>query len=230
MLAAWYRDMALLAGVTFPAALALTSLSGLALRRTRRELAAVARLKEESEQRSRAEEALRQAQKLEALGQLTGGVAHDFNNLLAVFASSVQILERNPTAQQRESILGAMRRAVTRGTGLTRHLLAFSRRHPVNPESVDLAAHLDTMRHMLASVGGARWSRRNQRRADAGSSRPSRMAAMPIAPSMPVSCASTKPPTSPGRMPAKLCVSERAMVTAGFANEVLAVNQYAAKI
>ena len=98
-----------------------------------------------------AEQALRQAQRLESLGQLTGGVAHDFNNLLAVFASGVQVLERNPTAQQRESILGAMRRAVARGTGLTRHLLAFSRRRPVNPESVDLAAHLGAMREMLAS-------------------------------------------------------------------------------
>jgi len=98
-----------------------------------------------------AEQALRQAQRLESLGQLTGGVAHDFNNLLAVFASSVQILERNPTAQQRQSILDAMRRSVARGTGLTRHLLAFSRRRPVNPESVDIAAHLGTMHQMLAS-------------------------------------------------------------------------------
>src|SRR4029453_16536218 len=92
-----------------------------------------------------AEQALRQTQRMESLGQLTGGVAHDFNNLLAVFASGVQVLERNPTAQQRESILDAMRRAVSRGTGLTRHLLAFSRRRPVNPEAIDLAAHLGTM-------------------------------------------------------------------------------------
>ena len=98
-----------------------------------------------------AEQALRQAQRLESLGQLTGGVAHDFNNLLAVFASAVQVLERAPTEAQRQSILDAMRRAVARGTGLTRHLLAFSRRRPVNPESIDLAAHLGTMHEMLAS-------------------------------------------------------------------------------
>ena len=98
-----------------------------------------------------AEQALRQTQRLESLGQLTGGVAHDFNNLLAVFASGVQVLERNPSPQQRENVLDAMRRAVARGTGLTRHLLAFSRRRPVNPESIDLAAHLETMREMLAS-------------------------------------------------------------------------------
>jgi CheY-like chemotaxis protein len=63
----------------------------------------------------------------------------------------VQVLERNPTQQQRENILDAMRRAVARGTGLTRHLLAFSRRRPVNPESIDISAHLGTMQEMLAS-------------------------------------------------------------------------------
>ena len=98
-----------------------------------------------------AEQALRQAQRLESLGQLTGGVAHDFNNLLAVFASGVQVLERNPGTEQRQSILDAMRRAVARGTGLTRHLLAFSRRRPVNPESMDLALQLRTMQDMLTS-------------------------------------------------------------------------------
>jgi CheY-like chemotaxis protein len=91
---------------------------------------------------------------MESLGQLTGGVAHDFNNLLAVFANAVQLLERTgqpPTSR----LLEAMRRAVARGTGLTRHLLAFSRRSPVNPESIDLAAHLSGMRAMLdGSLGG----------------------------------------------------------------------------
>jgi CheY-like chemotaxis protein len=91
---------------------------------------------------------------MESLGQLTGGVAHDFNNLLAVFASAVQLLERTgrPASPQ---VLGAMRRAVARGTGLTRHLLAFSRRRPVNPESIDFAAHLSGMRAMLdGTLGG----------------------------------------------------------------------------
>ncbi len=98
-----------------------------------------------------AEQALRQAQRLESLGQLTGGVAHDFNNLLAVFASGVQILEHQISPQQRRNILDAMRRAVARGTGLTRHLLAFSRRRPVHSEAIDLAEHFGTMREMLAS-------------------------------------------------------------------------------
>ncbi len=100
-----------------------------------------------------AEAALRETQKIESLGKLTGGVAHDFNNLLAVFASGVHLLERTPTPPKR--VLDAMRRAVARGTGLTKHLLAFSRRRPLNPESIDVAAHLTSMRAMLdGSLGG----------------------------------------------------------------------------
>ena len=102
-----------------------------------------------------AEAALRQTQKMESIGQLTGGVAHDFNNLLAVFATGLQLLERNVGGEPRQRILDGMRRAVARGSGLTRHLLAFSRRRPVNPESIDVAAHLKGMREMLnGSLGG----------------------------------------------------------------------------
>ena len=102
-----------------------------------------------------AEAALRQTQKMESIAQLTGGVAHDFNNLLSVFATGLQLLERNVTGEQRQRIFDGMRRAVARGTGLTRHLLAFSRRTPVNPESIDIASHLRGMREMLdGSLGG----------------------------------------------------------------------------
>ncbi|MDM0107003.1 PAS domain-containing protein [Variovorax sp. J22R24] len=97
----------------------------------------------------KAEEALRQSQKLESIGRLTGGVAHDFNNLLAVFANGLHLLERDMTAEQRERIHAAMRRAVARGTGLTHQLLAFTRRQAINPESIDLAAQLQGMREML---------------------------------------------------------------------------------
>ncbi len=109
----------------------------------------------DQERLRRAEAALRQAQKMESLGQLTGGVAHDFNNLLAVFASGVQLLELNGGRLPGTRALEAMRRAVARGTGLTRHLLAFSRRRPLNPESIDIAAHLKGMRALLdGSLGG----------------------------------------------------------------------------
>jgi PAS domain S-box-containing protein len=109
----------------------------------------------DQERLQNAEAALRQAQKMESLGQLTGGVAHDFNNLLAVFASGLQLLERTGGHPPSPRVFESMRRAVARGTGLTRHLLAFSRRRPVHPESLDLSAHLRGMRSMLdGSLGG----------------------------------------------------------------------------
>jgi CheY-like chemotaxis protein len=111
-----------------------------------------ARLRDQERLR-RAEEALLQTQKMDALGQLTGGVAHDFNNLLAVFATGLHVLQYDSTPEQRKRIFDGMRRAVTRGTGLTRHLLSFSRRQPVNPESIDLAVHLAGMHEMLHSSG-----------------------------------------------------------------------------
>jgi signal transduction histidine kinase len=121
----------------------------------RRVTDAIAERLHDQERLRHAEAALRQAQKMESLGQLTGGVAHDFNNLLAVFATGLQLLERNVAGEQRQRILDGMRRAVARGTGLTRHLLAFSRRTPVNPESIDVAVHLKGLREMLnGSLGG----------------------------------------------------------------------------
>ena len=97
----------------------------------------------------RAEDGLRQAQKMESLGQLTGGVAHDFNNLLAIFSNGLHLLERNVGDEQRQRVFDGMRRAIARGTGLTHHLLAFSRRRPVNPESINLETHLRGMREIL---------------------------------------------------------------------------------
>jgi len=96
-----------------------------------------------------AQEMLRQSQKMESLGQLTGGVAHDFNNLLAVFANGLQVLERDVSAEQRQRVYASMRRAVARGSGLTRQLLSFSRRRTLNLETIDLAAHLALTRDLV---------------------------------------------------------------------------------
>jgi hypothetical protein len=57
------------------------------------------------------------------------------------FTTTLQLLERDVSGKQRQRVFEGMRRALTRGTGLTRHLLAFSRRRPVNPESIDIASH-----------------------------------------------------------------------------------------
>jgi PAS domain S-box-containing protein len=96
------------------------------------------------------EDRLRQAQKIEALGQLTGGVAHDFNNLLQVISGGLQLVSRQTDPSRREHVFVAMRQAVDRGASLCRQLLAFSRRQPLRPEAVNLKRLIDDMRELLS--------------------------------------------------------------------------------
>ncbi|HTV95248.1 MAG TPA: ATP-binding protein [Steroidobacteraceae bacterium] len=97
------------------------------------------------------EQALRQSQKIEAIGQLTGGVAHDFNNLLQVIIGNLESLRRNlPTEAPRASraVESAMS-AARRGAALTQRLLAFSRRQPLNPKPIDVNALISGMSDLL---------------------------------------------------------------------------------
>jgi hypothetical protein len=92
-------------------------------------------LAEQQEARQRAEAALTQSQKLEAVGQLTGGVAHDFNNLLTVIAGNLDLIARDAGGDDRLArALAGIGRAVERGTRLTGHLLAFARQQTLQPE------------------------------------------------------------------------------------------------
>jgi PAS domain S-box-containing protein len=97
------------------------------------------RVVEEVERRSLAEEALHQAQKMETLGQLTGGVAHDFNNLLQIVSGNIDLIRRDlpeESARLRRAADNAARGA-ERAAVLTQRLLAFSRRQPLAPKSID---------------------------------------------------------------------------------------------
>jgi len=87
-----------------------------------------------------AQAALAQAQKLDAIGQLTGGVAHDFNNLLAAILGSLELLERElgPVTARGHRLLGVVRQAADRGAMLTTRLLAFSRKQTLTPQPTDL--------------------------------------------------------------------------------------------
>ncbi|HTK36567.1 MAG TPA: ATP-binding protein [Caulobacteraceae bacterium] len=100
-------------------------------------------------ERERAEEALRQSQRLEALGRLTGGVAHDFNNILMVASSGLDLIDRTTDPVRREAIRAGVRQAVERGAGLTRQLLTFARRGALKPEVIDLAARIEGMGVLL---------------------------------------------------------------------------------
>jgi PAS domain S-box-containing protein len=102
-----------------------------------------------------AREALVQSQKLESMGQLTGGVAHDFNNLLTPILGSLDLLQRRGVGNEREQRLihGALQSA-ERAKTLVHRLLAFARRQPLQPMSVDIATLLDGLRELFASTLG----------------------------------------------------------------------------
>jgi signal transduction histidine kinase/ActR/RegA family two-component response regulator len=128
---------------------AAAELEALVAERTHALEDANAELRTQMAERARAEESLRQAQKIEAIGQLTGGVAHDFNNLLMVITSGLEMLRRHDDPNRRERLMHSMQQAAQRGAALTRQLLAFSRRQALNPEPLDLAQQIGAMRELL---------------------------------------------------------------------------------
>src|ERR1700760_1660341 len=125
-----------------PATAALVAIVLLALKRTRR-------FYEEATRRQAAENALKQSQRLEALGQLTGGVAHDFNNLLMVVEGSAQKLKRRHHDPADLRSLDMIESAVRKGSNLTRQLLSFARRQSLSPKVVDLVDCIEKFREIL---------------------------------------------------------------------------------
>ena len=117
----------------------------------------VEEVEETAAERDRAEAALRQAQKMEAVGQLTGGIAHDFNNLLTGVGGSLEMIERRlaegrPTETGR--YLAAARQATDRAAALTQRLLAFSRRQTLDPRALDASRLVEELIELIQrSVG-----------------------------------------------------------------------------
>jgi len=134
--------------------LALVLAAYLALKRTRETLDSARRLQDESVARRKAEEALFQTQKMEALGRLTGGVAHDFNNALMVISGNLHLL-RLAAPQAPAKYGDAIARAVASSVKLTRQLLAFSRRQALAPQNVSLQAQMQTLPDLLSPVLGS---------------------------------------------------------------------------
>jgi two-component system NtrC family sensor kinase len=133
-----------------PATALLFFLLALALRRTRT-------LYLEAAKREEAEEALKHGQRLEALGQLTGGVAHDFNNLLTVIRASVDLLRRPDLPEPRRlRYIDAISDTVTRAARLTSQLLAFARRQTLKPELFDVGQSVQMLSEMIGTLIGPR--------------------------------------------------------------------------
>jgi signal transduction histidine kinase/ActR/RegA family two-component response regulator len=132
-----------------PATVLLFGLLLFALRRTRR-------LNFEAMKRREAEEALRHGQRLETLGQLTGGVAHDFNNLLTVIRSSIDLLQRPDLAPERRArYVAAISDTVTRAAKLTAQLLAFARRQTLKPELFDVGHCVNGISDIIGTLTGS---------------------------------------------------------------------------
>jgi PAS domain S-box-containing protein len=109
--------------------------------------------REAAQELERANLALFQSQKLEAIGKLTGGVAHDFNNLLSVVVNGLGILQRRLVEPEDVRILDAMTRAAARGASLTQQLLAFARRQPLKQENLDLNEVIGSFEEVLRRAG-----------------------------------------------------------------------------
>src|ERR1700746_3931750 len=103
----------------------------------------------------RVEAQLRQAQKMEAIGQLTGGIAHDFNNLLTAVIGNLELLQRRLTEPRALTLVDAALRSATRGGQLTQQLLAYARRQNLSPRPVEVNDVIAGMGELLQrSLGG----------------------------------------------------------------------------
>lgn len=163
-LAPWWRSLIAYGIVATLASLALVGASVLALRQTERERIArrrwqetAAALQAEAAERGRIEEQLRQSQKMEAVGRLTGGVAHDFNNLLTAVIGSLDLVRHRADkidARNLELVGNALEGA-NRAAALTSRLLAFSRQQPLQPSRLDANKLVAGMSDLLRSTLGA---------------------------------------------------------------------------
>ncbi len=108
-------------------------------------------------ERRRGEEALRQSQKMEAIGQLTGGVAHDFNNLLTIIRSATDFLRRRELPEERRRrYVDAISDTVERASKLTAQLLAFARRQPLKPQIFNVASQVEGVAQLVRPLVGSR--------------------------------------------------------------------------
>jgi two-component system, NtrC family, sensor kinase len=154
--AEWLQTTAQAAALAFAVGFCLFLTAWFALKRAKQEAIAVAgltrttqALEQEIEKRRRAEASLMQAQRLEAVGQLTGGIAHDFNNLLTIISGNLDLADRRSDLKSIRRLLKSIRYASERAVNLTRQLLVFSRRHTLNAKTVSLSLVLERTRVLI---------------------------------------------------------------------------------
>ena len=163
ILAAWRGNLVDYLLFAVPASLGLFCMTLFAVRQLQRQKVAswrwqrtAQRLKREMDRRTRAETELYQAQRLEALGQLTGGVAHDFNNLLTVLQGCLELLSGQQRDERLQARVDMALGTLERGKKLTAQLLAFARRQPLSVARVDINGLLRRMAELLTQTVGSK--------------------------------------------------------------------------
>ena len=155
-LQAWRRTVIVYLLVATLGSGALVGFALAVLRAVRRAQAATRQTEAEVRQRLQAEATLRQAQKIDALGQITGGVAHDFNNLLMAVLGNLEMLRKRlpQTDEKALRLLGNATRGAERGAALTKRMLAFARRQDLQPQATNVVALVVGMEDLLQSALG----------------------------------------------------------------------------
>jgi signal transduction histidine kinase/CheY-like chemotaxis protein len=154
VLAEWRRHLLVYGLVVLSATAALAAAAGIALRRAQREGRAVALWRAEVREREEAQAQLLQSQKMESIGQLTGGVAHDFNNLLTAVVGNIDLAIARTGEERTRELLQSAQNAAERGAVLTQRLLAFARKQLLQPAPVDVAALVHEIGDLLLRATG----------------------------------------------------------------------------
>jgi signal transduction histidine kinase/ActR/RegA family two-component response regulator len=150
----WYTNLIIYGLVAASATAGIVVAFGVALRRAQSELRAVNSWQSEIEERMKAQEELRQSQKMEGLGKLTGGIAHDFNNLLTVIVGNLGLLKRLLPEGKAQKYLQEALKAGDSAVHLTTRLLAFARKQVLQPKAVDLQQLVEGMEGLLKRTLG----------------------------------------------------------------------------
>jgi signal transduction histidine kinase/CheY-like chemotaxis protein len=156
IMAKWYANLAIYTLIAASVAAGMVAALGIALRQARKERLAVHLWQTEVEEREKAQEQLRQSQKMEGLGKLTGGIAHDFNNLLTVIIGNISLTLKKAIAldaKSQKSLQSALKASESAAT-LTKGLLAFSRKQILEPTSVNLPRLVEGMQNPLLRTLG----------------------------------------------------------------------------
>jgi signal transduction histidine kinase len=153
----WLAGMSGYVAIGAPTAIGLMLLSLFALRRTRREQAALAHARDAIAQRAAIESQLHQSQKMEAIGQLSAGIAHDFNNFLTIISGNIALLQarfRDGEPRLQKLLYGAME-GCERASRLTKRLLSFSRHQALDPQPIDANCVIGNMSDLFARSLGS---------------------------------------------------------------------------